>query len=84
MYKLEKSGKKLFSLFILEDAEDSDGNKIKIRKLIRKQKVKEFLKGIEEERKLLNEDMKTVNERLSNLDEIKLLIEELDANTKTK
>jgi hypothetical protein len=80
MYKLEKSEKKLFSLFILEDAEDADGNKIKIRKLIRKQKVKEFLKGIEEERKLLNQDMNTVNERLTNLDEIKLLIEELDAN----
>ncbi len=84
MYKLEKSERKLFSLFILEDAEDADGNKIKIRKLIRKQKIKDFLKGIEEERRLLNEDMNTVNERLAHLDEIKLLIEELDANTKTK
>lgn len=84
MYKLEKSKGGKLKLFILAEAEGENGEKVMVRRLLKEQKVKAFIKGIEDERKMYEEDIKTAEDGMSQLDEIKMLIDNLNADSKAE
>lgn len=81
MYKVEKS-KKGIKLFVLAEAEDENGNKVMVRRLIREQSIQKMLKGLEKEKGMYESDIKTAENGLSQIEEIKLLISELNADSK--
>lgn len=83
MYKVEKSSKGI-KLFVVAEAEDIDGKKVQVRKLLKEQKFKEMVKGIEEEKKMYEADIETANGGIKQLEEIKMLIDELNADSKSK
>lgn len=81
MYKVEKS-KKGIKLFVLAEAENENGEKVMVRKLIREQSVKKMLKGLDGEKGMYESDIKTAEGGLAQIEEIKMLISELNADSK--
>lgn len=79
MFKAEKSKGGKIKLFVLAEAEDENGEKVMVRKLLKEQKRKDMYKGVETEREMYNKDIETANDGIKQLDEIKILLDELDA-----
>jgi len=78
MYKVEKSKGKFIKLFMLAEVEDADGNMVTVRKLIREQKKKDMLLGLDKEIGMYKDDIKEAEEGMSETEQIKLLINDLD------
>lgn len=82
MYKVEKSSGGKIKLFILAEVENENGEKVMARKLIKEQKKKDMYKGLDGEREMYNKDIGTANDGIKQLDEIKMLLDELDGESK--
>ena len=79
MYKVEKSKGKFIKLFMLAEVEDTDGNMVIVRKLIKEQKKKEMLLGLDKEIGMYQDDIKKAEDGMKETEQIKLLINDLDA-----
>lgn len=78
-YKVEKSKGKFVKLYMLAEVEDANGNMVVIRKLLRDQKKNEMLAGLDKEIGMYQEDIKKAEDGMAETEQIKLLINELDA-----
>lgn len=79
IYKVERGKGKLIKLYTLAEVEDADGNKVYARKLLKEAKEKALRLGIETEKKSYESDIETAKEGIAQLEQIKLLLDELNA-----